>query len=176
MSRGKAPAPALPMSETQRKILRQFSRNHSTGQQMVKRINILLLGYEGKNNSEIQRTLGVSYNTVLTWRNRWLSEFDSLSAYEAAVSSGTETGSSFVLKLKNLLKDAQRSGGPKTFTLSQRKQLVALCCESPTDYGIQMTDWTHEMLAKTAITQGIVKSISPSHLGKILKKSALTTA
>lgn len=176
MGRGKAPAPALPMSEIQKSHFIQLSRNHSTAQQIVKRIKILLLSHEGANNSQIKRELQVSYNTVLTWRKRWLSEYESLLLFEKAVAQGTEKHSSLLQRITNFLKDAPRSGAPKKFTLAQRQQIVALCCEDPRDYGLEMTDWTHEMLAKTAIATGIVASISPSHLGKILKKSALTSS
>lgn len=176
MGRGKAPAAALPMSGSQKSILEQLARNHNTGQQVVKRAKILLLGSEGINNTEVHRELGVSYNTVLLWRKRWLSGQDSLLAFEQAVLNGEENKNGLFLELTNFLKDAHRSGAPKTFSLVQREQIVALCCESPTDYGLQMTDWTHEMLAKTAAAEGIVASISPSHLGKILKKSPLTTS
>jgi len=54
--------------------------------------------------------------------------------------------------------------------LEQKQQLIALACENPQDYGLEITDWTYEMLAKTAIAKMIVETISPSHLGKILKK------
>lgn len=175
MGRGKAPARALPMSDTLQSMLTQMSVNHSTGQQMVKRTKIILLGSEGKNNAEITRELSISYKTVLTWRKRWLLEYDRLLAYEQAVVEGTEKRKSLLRAIENFLKDRPRSGTPKTFSLAQRQQIVALCCEAPIDYGLQMTTWTHEMLAKVAVSKGIVASISPSHLGKILKKSALTT-
>lgn len=176
MGRGKAPASALALSVSQKEILEQLTRNHNSGQQLVKRAKLLLLGGAGLNNSEVERELRVSYNTVLTWRKRWLLAQESLLAFESAVAAGEATPSGLFLELTNFLKDAQRSGAPKTFSLVQRKQIVALCCESPKDYGLEMTDWTHEMLAKTAIAKGIVRSISPSHLGKILKKSSLTTS
>ena len=175
MRRGKSPARALPMSATLRSILTQLNVNHSTGQQMVKRIRILLLGSEGMNNSQITRELSISYKTVLTWRKRWLSAYDSLLTFENAVLEGKEKRSSLLQEIKTFLKDQPRSGTPKTFTLAQRQQIVALCCEDPIDYGLVMTDWTHEMLAKVAVSKGIVSSISPSHLGKILKKSAPAT-
>lgn len=176
MGRGKPPAPALPMSELQKCILGQLKRNHSTPQQIVKRIKILLMGSEGMNNCEIKKEVQVSYNTVLTWRGRWLGAYESLLVFEKEVVQGSEKERSLIGQITDFLKDEKRSGTPKTFTLAQRQQIVALCCESPTDYGLQMTDWTHEMLAKTAVAKGIVESISPSHLGKILKKSALTSS
>lgn len=176
MGRGKASAPAIPMNALQKEILNQFIRNHSTPQNKVKRTNILLLASEGVSNAEISRRVAVSYNTVLTWRGRWLSEYESLLVFEQGLTQSVQSKNSLQGQLSIFLKDAKRSGAPKTFSLAQREQIVALCCESPTDYGLELTDWTHEMLAKTAITINIVESISPSHLGKILKKSPLKTS
>jgi len=176
MRRGKAPAAALPMSELQKAVLNQLSRNHSTAQQIVKRIKILLLGSAGVNNTQVKGELQISYNTVLTWRKRWLKEYESLLAFEKEFVQSEEKQSRLIGRITIFLADEKRSGAPKTFSLAQRQQIIALCCEDPSDYGLVMTDWTHQMLAKTAIATGIVKSISPSHLGKILKKSPLTTS
>ncbi|MEN0051363.1 MAG: helix-turn-helix domain-containing protein [Bacteroidota bacterium] len=163
------------MSTTLELLLTQLSVKHNTSQQKLKRIKILLKGREGQSNSQISRDLSISYKTVLKWRKRWLSEYESLQGIEEAIQKGEEKKNALSKALVKFLQDQARSGAPKTFSLAQRQQIVALCCESPKDYGLEMTDWTHEMLAKTAISKGIVPSISASHLGKILKKSALTT-
>lgn len=176
MGRGKAPAAALPMSELQTSILTQLSRNHQTGQQEVKRIRILLLGSQGVDNSQVKREVGVSYNTVLTWRTRWKSAYHSLLRFEEEVAQGNQKERALIEEIRHVLRDEKRSGAPKTFSLVQRQAIVALSCEAPSDYGLVMTNWTHETLAQTAIAKGIVTSISASHLGKILKKSPLTTA
>ncbi len=56
-----------------------------------------------------------------------------------------------------------------------RQQIVALASEKPQDHGIEMTNWTHEMLAKIAIAQGVVRKISSRHVGNILKKRIATS-
>lgn len=76
----------------------------------------------------------------------------------------------FRKRLISTLKDSPRSGAPKTITLAQEKQIIALACEHPADYQIEMADWTHEMLAKVVIAKGIVASISSRQVGRILKK------
>ena len=163
--RGKAIS-ALPMSDQQRKLLVQLLNAHGTAQQMAKRIKILLLAHQGQSHTEICSQVGVSYKTVLSWRERWQNAYEQLSLDVAKGISDREL-SKYLL---NLLRDLPRSGAPKVFTLEQRQQLVALACDKPTTHGIPISDWTHEMLAKTAIAKGIVDSISASHLGKILKK------
>jgi putative transposase len=163
--RGKAIS-ALPMTDQQRQLLVRLLNAHGTGQQMAKRIKILLLAHQGQSHTEICTQAGVSYKTVLSWRERWQNAYEQLSLDAAKELSDREL-SKYLL---HLLKDLPRSGAPKVFTLEQRQQIVALACDNPAKHGIPISDWTHEMLAKTAIAKGIVDSISASHLGKILKK------
>ena len=88
------------------------------------------------------------------WRRRWLEEYESLLAFERSIVVGDQVQGKLISRITNFLKDEQRSGAPKTFSLAERQQIVAMCCESPTDYGLEMTDWTHEMLAKTVVAEG----------------------
>ena len=78
--------------------------------------------------------------------------------------------------IKAVLSDKARSGKPKKFTLSQEQQIVSLACDKPENHGIIMTDWSQEMLAKVAVSKGLVESISQVQVGRILKKTAITTA
>jgi len=171
--RGKAIA-ALPMTDQQEKMLNQVLRAHGTAQQMAKRIKILLLAHQGKGHTEICSQTGVSYKTVLSWRGRWQSAYEELSSYESEMADNQISDKDLSKYLRHLLTDLPRSGAPKVFSLEQRQQLVALACDKPSTHGIPISDWTHEMLAKTAMAKGIVESISASHLGKILKKQSLT--
>ena len=170
MGRGKPVAPAIPMTERQKRILTKISQAHTTSQQIAKRVKILLLASEGRSNSSIPADVGTTYNTVLTWRRRWLSEYDKLLVYESGPDGQGITDQKLSKYMLGILKDFPRSGAPKVFTMEQEQQLLALACDKPIDHGLEITDWTHEMLAKTAIAKGIVKTISASHLGKILKK------
>lgn len=64
--------------------------------------------------------------------------------------------------LWSFLKGGLRSGTPKKFSISQEQAIVALVCGKPKDYGIQMTDWTMEMLCNVSRSKKIVESISTS--------------
>lgn len=167
---------ALPMTDQQRKLLVQLSNAHGTAQQIAKRIKILLLAHQGLSHTQICTQAGVSYKTVLNWRERWQSAYEQLSVYASKGSVKDISDQELSKHLLDLLRDLPRSGAPKVFTLEQRQQLVALACDKPATHGIPISDWTHEMLAKTAIAKGIVDSISASHLGKILKKKSLTSS
>ena len=80
-----------------------------------------------------------------------------------------------MVKILSYLEDAPRSGAPKIFTLAQTQQIVALACQKPTEHGIEMTTWTHEMLAHIAISKGIVDTISSRYVGILLKKKPPST-
>jgi len=173
---GKPQALALVMTSAQVRILEQQRSKHKQGQQICKRIDILLSLEKGNSHGSIQRDLGCSSHTVLRWRERWSSNYEELLQLEKGIEEEEELKhSDLESKILELLSDKPRSGTPVTFSLSQRQEIVALSSRKPKDEGVQMNKWTHEMLAKIAIKKGIVSSISPSHLGKILKKSGDTT-
>lgn len=80
----------------------------------------------------------------------------------------------YLQALLSHLRDLPRSGTRKRITLEEEQEIIALSTEKPKDYGVEISDWTHEMLATVAITKGIVAKISSRHVGNILKKHAST--
>jgi putative transposase len=176
MGRGKLPAPALPMTGRQYRLLEQEASKRTTLRQYNERIAILLRGSEGQSNSHVARELGISLNTVKSWRRRWESDYESLLEFEKGSDGKKVSDYELLREMLKSLNDLPRSGTPKRITLAQEQQIVALACEKPTDYGVEMTNWTLEMLAKVAIAQGILESISPRYVGEILKKVQVATA
>jgi len=170
MGRGQAPAVPIPMTLLQKEILQDIGRRHTTSQQLAKRIKLLLMANQGQSNSHIKRELDISLNTVKSWRRRWEANYDNLVSYESYLENQEVSPLDLRKRLISTLKDSPRSGAPKTITLAQEKQIIALACEPPADYQVEMADWTHEMLAKVAIAKGIVASISSRQVGRILKK------
>jgi len=170
MSRGLAPAPAIPMTERQYRILSKYWGKHSLPQNKKTRIKILLLASQGRSNASVKRELGVDINTVKKWRRRWEAECDSINAFELGISDEGVSDKALLHRMLNVLKDSPRSGAPKEITLAQEQQIIALACEKPEDHGIPMTHWNREMLAHVAMAQGIVKKISPRYVSEILKK------
>jgi putative transposase len=71
------------------------------------------------------------------------------------------------------LRDAERKGAPATFTLEQIVQLFAIACESPESYNRPISQWTARELADEMVQQGIVESISPRHVGRLLEEASL---
>jgi putative transposase len=149
-----APTP-LQLSETEQEQLQQLIHRHSTPQQIALRARIILLADEGFNHREIARELNVSRDMTRLWRNRWLA----LSQKD--------------LPVVERLADAPRLGGPTTFSLEQILQLFALACEQPENYGRPLSHWTAGELADEVVKQGIVESISPRHVGRLMNEADL---
>lgn len=175
MSRGK-PAPAIPMTERQYRLLSEHGAKHSLSHHTKTRIRILLFASKGYTNASVTRELGIDLKTVKKWRRRWETEFDSIQVFELG-ESGQGVGDKELLKRMLLVvKDNARSGAPKQITLAQEKQIIALACEKPEDHGIPLTQWNREILAQVAKAKGIVKAISPRYVGEILKKNRASTS
>ena len=136
--------------ENDRKALLKITRKQTEKQNVVKRAKIILMAGDGHKGKDIAVKMNVPEYVVTTWRKRWLDRSDD--------------------SIEERLQDLPRSGAPDTFTPEQVCQLMALACESPEDYGLPITHWTHKELAAEAIRQGIVKNISSHHLGRLLKK------
>jgi transposase len=142
------------LSVDERAELRKLVGKHTASQNIVRRAKIILMADEGIKRQAIAFELGIGHENVVTvWIKRWLKM----------------SGRPVIQRLQDL----PRSGAPDTFTPEQLCQIFALACENPENYGRPITHWTHRELADEAIKQGIVESISPSHLGHILRRSDL---
>lgn len=149
-----APTP-LQLHETEREQLQQLVHRHSTPQQIALRAQIVLLADAGLNHRAIGRELEVSRDMSRLWRNRWLE----------LSQQGVPVG--------ERLADAPRAGGPTTFSLEQILQLFAIACEPPERYGRPISHWTPRELADEGVKQGIVPSISPRHVGRLMNEADL---
>lgn len=149
-----APVP-LQLTEPEREHLQQLVHRHKTPQQLALRAQIILLADAGLNHRAIARELDISRDMARLWRNRWLE----LQTKDVPV--------------EERLADAPRPGGPMTFSLEQILHLFALACENPQDYGRPISHWTPRELADELIHQGIVESISPRHVGRLLSEADL---
>lgn len=175
MKRNRRSVQAIKITEKQRKILIQFTKEHKTEQQLLKRTNILFLASEGLSNAAIKRRLGFSINTIKTWRKRWEANYEALLEIEEELTKSSANLKGLRQSIKTVLSDKPRSGKPKKFTLIQEQQIMGLSCDKPENHGVIMTDWSQEMIAQVAQTKGLVKSISRAQVGRILKKTLITT-
>jgi putative transposase len=161
------PAP-IKISKEQKSELHRIATARSTPLQISKRASVLRLVEERTPYSVIAKEVNLSLNTVKKWRRRW-------DEYEEEINEAQDQ-IGIAAALFSFLQDKSRSGQPKKFTETQVKQIVALACDKPINHGLEMTNWTYEMLAHVAQEKNIVANISKSHVRFLLKNTAFTTA
>ena len=144
---------ALTLSEQEQKELEALVRRHSTPQQVAQRGRMILAAAEGKNNSHIARMVGVSVDTVRSWRMRWI---------------GLQAVSLEELEVRERLTDVQRPGRPSEITAEQMCKIIALACEQPKERPI--SHWTGQEIADEVMRRGILPKISARHAARVLKK------
>jgi putative transposase len=138
-----------------RQGLVELLQRHLTPQQLALRARIILFAADGKNHTQIARTLGIAVDTARLWRNRW-HRLGSIPLDE--------------LSIRARLEDEPRPGKPVTISAAQVCQIVALACEAPEQSGRPISQWTGRELADEIIDRGIVESISPRHAQRLLKR------
>ena len=157
-------AKPIELTQLHKTILERIIAAHNSPQQLVKRCRIIVAANEKATNEQIATTLGVTRNTVRTWRNRWADAAERLANGEK-----NEAPKVYQNLIVDLLRDKPRSGIPPLFSAEQICQIVALACEDPSQSGRPITHWTPKELADEAIKRDIVGSISPRHIGRFLK-------
>ena len=70
--------------------------------------------------------------------------------------------------LTRLLWDEPRLGRPQEISPVQRAQIVELACLEPIAGGLHITHWTSQDLARQAVADGLIESISPRTVRQIL--------
>jgi len=161
-----ARAPEIRLSDQQRAILERWRKNRAgTSARMMERCSIILLSAAGVSNEEQGRRLGVDRQRVRRWRTRWAKNEERLAAAEREGASDKDLAK----LIEDLLADEPRPGGPTTFSAEQLTQIIAVACEQPEECGRPVTHWAPRELAGEVIKRGIVDSISPRHIDRLLK-------
>ena len=146
---------AITLDDENRKALEKVVNRHSTGQQIAERAQIILLAAAGKNNSQISRELSISNDMVRLWRQRWFG-FAPIPLTEVSI--------------EERLTDAPRPGKPSGISAEQMCKIVALACEAPEISGRPISQWSGREIADEIVQREIVKTISPRHAQRLLKK------
>lgn len=119
---------------------------------------------QGANNEQVSRLLGVTDDTVRTWRRRWADRAEAVLAAEA---EGDDPALEAIIA--GVLADEPRPGTPATFTPEQWCQIMAVACEPPEASGRPIDRWTPRELAAEAIKRGVVARISATSVDRFLK-------
>lgn len=112
---------------------------------VARRVSGLLQLHQGTELNKIATSLGVVYQTVAVWRDKYI-----------------ENGLDF-------LTDKKRSGRPIVFGGAERAKITALAC-SETPAG--RAKWSLQLLADKAVELELVETISPSKVREMLKKTS----
>ena len=168
---GPKPIP-INLSDRQEKILLKIVKRHQTPQQLGKRIRLILLMAEGKNNQQAADKMRVHQKTAKRWRDRWLEFVGTLTSVEM----NSEDEKELEKLIIEILTDQPRDGAPVKFTAEQVTQILALACEEPSLSKRPINSWTNRELASEAEVREIVESISHRTVGRFLKRRRNQTA
>jgi len=143
----------IELKEEEKAELEEIVRKQTTAQNIARRARIILMVDGGKyTNTKVAEYVGMDNGEITRWTKRWVE-----SKEENVVAR---------------LEDKPRSGRPSTITAEQWCKIMALACEKPELHGVPITHWSHSTLTAEIIKQGIVESISSTHVGNFLKKSS----
>ena len=130
------------LSDPMKTILSSFSQSRSLPASLVKRSKIILLSSQGFSNQVVATKVGLHYNHVATWRNRFLQALPSLRDIESGTPDKLEE------EIRLLLSDRKRSGASPTFTSEQIIRIIDLACKNPRDLGYEVSHWSLSLLVK----------------------------
>jgi transposase len=153
------------LTTVMQQILCQFSSSRVIGNAVGSRAKIILMAFKKQDNDTIARALGFCTKTVGLWRRRWRDSFAALLQMQFG-----ESSAAFRRAIVECLSDAPRTGSQGKFRAEQIVSLVCIACEPPEDSDRPVTSWTGRELADEAQKRGLVDSISPSHVNRILRE------
>lgn len=154
------------------KLMQQELNRKKLERQYYLRIQIIVKSNQGMPNKEIASFLDCNVKTVSYWQSRWDFTPEVSNEFEQGEDGKGISDKALMERVLSLLSDKPRPGHSPSLSESDILRLQALACESPEDYGLPFSTWTHVELSKQAKKIGI--QISPSWYGVILKKRIAT--
>ena len=142
-------AVSIELSSDEALRLKEIVRSQTAEARAHRRARMVLLASSGESIAAIARRVGTNRSRVGDWLRRFEEE-----------------------RLAGLV-DAPRSGRPAEISALERHQVIAAACKSPTKLGLERTVWSHEALAQAVTSQGLVRSISSSAVGRILQEAEI---
>lgn len=156
----------IDLDDATQSILERLTRANLTSQQLAGRAHIVLLANLGMGNQQIAKALGVDRQRVRRWRARWSKRKGRISAAVDAEANERDLEA----LIRKVLSDDARYGGPPKFTPEQVTDIIAIACERLDESGNPTSHWIPADLAREAVRRGIVESISPRSVDRILKE------
>ncbi len=134
----------LELSEAEISSLTSLISDGQLPAKLFRRATALLELSRGKSLTEVAKTLSVTYQTVATWRDNYLTR-------------GLDA-----------LHDQARSGRPVHIDGTQRAKITALACSTPPE---GRAWWSLRLLADKAVELGYCEAISHNAVKEVLKKT-----
>lgn len=136
--------PHIELTDMERDKLKALLSKEKLAVKVFKRATALLELDRGQTRSAVAKTLGISYPTILSWRDKYQTQ-----------------------KLQCLY-DAARSGRPIEIDGAARAKITALAC-TPAPEG--HARWKLDLLAEKAVELKYGEHLSGTHVGTVLKKN-----
>jgi transposase len=137
------------LSEADRKVLAERARAYTAPHAEVVRAKIVLLADEGLPNVMIAERLDVHVDVVSRWRKRFC---------EQGLAG---------------LRDRARAGRPRSFPPRAVAEVKAMACEPPQRRDVPLSRWSSAELARQAVAEGVVASVSASTVRRWLADDAI---
>lgn len=144
------------LKDGDREILEKIARSQTTEYRKVQRAKIILYSADGMSNTQIAQTIGVHYNTVANFVNKY-------------IAAGLEYA----------MNDSARPGKPNVITDEEKVWITNIACTKPKDLGRAQELWTYRTLqqyiqacCEEAGYPGL-KSISHATVRTILESSEI---
>ena len=137
----------IKLADNEVNFLLDFTRKGRKSARELTRARILLLSNQQKEVTEIAKILGVSRNTTLNIRNRYIEE-----------------------GLPNALFDKPRSGQPIKYTEKHVAEVIALACSSSPDGSKR---WSLSLLTEELRKKEGFETVGKESIRLILKKAKL---
>lgn len=135
----------IKLSQEDQKYLEEILSKGKLTAKKYKRATALLEMQRGKTLQEVAQTLGINYNTVAQYRDKYKKE-----------------GLKF-------MQDLPRSGRPIEIDGTQRAKITALACSQPPPGHAK---WGLRLIAEKVVELGYCQEISHMQVGRILKKTS----
>ena len=157
------------LTEEIKNILISFSRSRTLPASLMDRASIALMASEGLTNQEISARLNIHYNSVGTWRSRFLEALPHLREVQESAPNKLSD------ETRKVFSDRPRPGCPCVFTQEQIMKIIDLACKAPSDFGYEVSQWSLNLLVKEIHRQGIAEDISAKSVSRFLKGGQIKT-
>ena len=147
--RGRHAALMIQMSHPARATLQGWLHRQKTPLGRAKRARAMLLLEQGHSYAHTAKWVGLTERNLRKWAKRF---------HDRGVAG---------------LDDSPRPGRAPVFTAEVAIYLVKLACERPDDRGRSLSQWDCSELARKLKADGIVQTISPETVGRILRSHKL---